>query len=146
MRASWAETREGHPDPALRPRVYEGSFGQVFALCVRAAEELDTVELAEADPRRAVVAGWVKLAPFAALPLLGPPKHPGSVGLGWFRRLDPRLAKGWLQVRLDPLEKGGVRVTGHVRLELPLAGRLAAALLKNYLRWLDLRWGMPVKP
>lgn len=146
MRASWAETREGHADPALRPRVYEGSFEQVFAACVRAAEELASVELAEADPRRGTVTGWVKLAPLANLPLLGPRKHPGAVGLGWFRRLDPRLAKGWLQVRVDALDKGRVQVGGHVRLEVPGAGKLAGALLKNYLRWLDLRWGMPVKP
>lgn len=146
MRASWAETWPHHPDPGLRPRVYEAGFEDVFRVCVRAAEELSSLELAEADPRRGVVEAWVKLLPLAGLPLLGPRKHPRERGRGWVHRLDARLAKGWLQARVDALDKGKVQVSGHVRLELPMARPLAGLLLKNYLRWVDIRSGAPRKP
>ena len=146
MRASWAETVEGHADPALRPRVYEGTPEDVHRFCVRATEELDGVLLAEADVRRGTVSGWVRLLPLAALPVLGPPKHPREGGKGWFHRFDPALAQGWLQVRVEPAGKEGVRVRAHLRLEVPFAGPLAAALLKGYLRWLDVRRGEPVRP
>lgn len=144
--ASWAETFDHHPDEALRPRVYEASYEEVFKLCVQAAEELSSLEVAEADPRRGVVECWVKLAPIANLPLLGPKKHPGERGRGWLHRFDPRVSKGWLQVRVEAKDKGRVEVGGHLRLEIPGAGPLARTLLKNYLRWVDVRRGSPRRP
>lgn len=145
------ETVANHPDPGLRPRLYDDSYDGVFRACVRAMEEMHTIELAEADPRRGVVEGWVKLAPFAGLPIAPPgevrrPKHAQARGKGWFERFDPRLAQGWVQVRVEPADKGRVRVSAHLRLQLPFASMLAGLLLKNYLNWLDIRRGEPVKP
>jgi hypothetical protein len=53
---------------------------------------------------------------------------------------------GWLQVRVDPGPEGTAVVSAHARLELPLARPLAELLLKNYLRWLDIRLGEPRRP
>lgn len=145
MASSGVETHPHHPDPGLRPRVYDDTYERVFASCVRAMEEMHTIELAEADPRRGVVEGWVRLVPFASVPG-GPRKHPHALGVGWFHRLDPRAAQGWVQIRVAPQAKGTVEVQGHLRLELPFARVLAGLLLKNYLRWLDIRRGQPVKP
>jgi hypothetical protein len=143
VRASWVETMPGHADPALRPRAYERPWREVFDACARAAGELDTLVLAEADPRRGTVGCYVRLAPLWSLPVLGPRKHPHARGLGWFQRFEPALSRGWLQVRVDPGPKGTAVVSAHARLELPLARPLAALLLKNYLRWLDIRLGEP---
>lgn len=141
-----AETLDHHPDPGLRPRVYDDTYENVFRSCVRAMEEMHTLELAEADPRRGVIEAWVTLAPMATLPGLGPPKDPRARGRGWFRRLEPLLTQGWVRIRVDDAGKGKVAVHGSLSLELPLARPLAGILLKNYLRWLDIRRGEPVKP
>ncbi|HEV8359414.1 MAG TPA: hypothetical protein VGR28_03055 [Candidatus Thermoplasmatota archaeon] len=150
MRGSWAETLPRHADPALRPRSYEAAPLDVLRACARAAGDFAGFEVAEVDPRRATLSAWVRLAPFASLPIVGPRKHPGARGLGWWQRFDPLLAPGWLQVRVDPVEdpkrKGEVQVWAHVHLELPFASLLARLLLKRYLRWLDVTMGMPRTP
>lgn len=145
MRASWAETVATHPDPALRPRLYEAPPADVLASIARTIGDRGWLTLTEVDPRRSIVAAWVHLAPVAAVPG-GPPKHPREAGRGWFHRLDPRVAQGWLQVRIEDAGKGKTQVTAHLRLELPFSGVLARILLKRFLWWLDVTRGEPRRP
>lgn len=146
-----ASTRDQHPDPGLRTRVYDASYEHVFASATQAMAEMHTLELAEADPRRGVIEAWVRLAPFAGLPMAPPGevkkrKHPRAAGKGWFERFDPRLAQGWVSIEVKPGPKGTTTLDGRLSLNLPFAGPLAGLLLKNYLRWHDIRRGEPVKP
>ncbi|MCA1814633.1 MAG: hypothetical protein LC624_11935 [Halobacteriales archaeon] len=146
MRPSEAETVEGSGDEALRPRSYDRPAAEVFAACVRAAQELDSLKLAERDPRRGTISAYVRLSPLTTVPgprELFPKKKPWKAGIGWYGQFDPTLAQGFLQVRLDPGPKGATVLHAHLRLSVPFATLLAKLLLKNYLRWVEIRLAEP---
>jgi hypothetical protein len=149
VRPTEVETTEGQADEALRPRVYDRLVAEVFAACVRAAQELDSLKLAEQDPRRSTVSAYVRLSPLHTVPgprELFPRKRPWKHGIGWYGQFDPTLAQGFLQVRLDPGPKGSTVLRAHLRLHVPFSKPLARMLLKNYLRWVDIRLAEPRRP